>query len=598
MKVKRITLSNVAGYSSIRWDQIDPSLNFLLGRNGAGKTTVLQALALGLNYIGGRRTEGLFTRTYPDGMIEIELNTLEQPIRLLGREMHRGKVAAEFVQRSTVLHIVENRQPKNTVGESRNYLREHPTKRYMNSISELKALLKSTNEAEQQLAKDVLAICKRVTTLGTPEDWDWIETAVRSRGPKRARPLSSGQFDITAVILDLVRLGNSLQIEPQPVFILFDNPETYLHPACQEPILYLIREMIPNAQMFIASHSLKLLSHREPKSVFWLSRENQDQSGTVLIQCVRELEEGGKNLFYELYGDDVNSAVLKLLTSLESPEYYKFLCAYALPAEVESRPDPARDRQMSTIYSRLKGHAPQWTILDYGAGHGDLLVALLEYSQTDQQTTYVAIDEHPSPCLQGRIEDAKSKGRISSTSRLAIDLSEAPADCDVIVLCNVCHEILLPDLPNRLAELLILHLGNRDDTKLVIHEVETLRVGEANFVMWTPYDYEQILRDIDCLSVNLYSDHSTFKVPLDTTVIFKNKECPSFERLAEMLLSSFYEYLPKKKEILLTEIDSIINSGSRYRGLEEALRQRRLAFLVVQVATICLLERRPHISTL
>lgn len=598
MKVRRITISNVAGYSSIIWDSINPNLNFLLGRNGAGKTTVLQALALGLNFIGGKRTEDLLTRTYPDGMIEIALSTPEQPFRLLFGEVRRGKRAAEFEPRLTVLHIVENRQPKNTVGESRNYLREHPTKRYMNSISELKALLKSTNEAEQQLAKDVLAICKQVTTLGTPEDWDWIETAVRSRGPKRARPLSSGQFDIAAVILDLVRLRNSLQIEPQPAFILFDNPETYLHPACQEPILDLIREMIPNAQMFISSHSLKLLSHREPKSVFWLSRENQDQSGTVLIQCVRELEEGGKNLFYELYGDDVNSAVLKLLTSLESPEYYKFLCDCALQSKDELRANPARDRQMRTIYSQLKGHAPQWTILDYGAGHGDLLVALLEFSKTDQQTTYVAISEPPYTCLQGRIEDAKLKGRISSTSRLVIDLSEAPTDCDVIVLCNVCHEILLPNLPHILAELLALKLSSRDDARLLIHEVETLPVGEANFVMWTPDDYMQILNNTDGLSVSHKRDLLPNKVPLDTTIISKNKECPNFKRLAETLLSSFFQYLPIKKEKLLTEIDSIINSGSHDIGLNEALRQRRLAFLVAQVATICLLERRPHIPTL
>ena len=72
MKIKRICLKNIAGYSSITWDKIQPDLNFLVGRNGAGKSTILQSLSLCLNFICGRRSEDLLTRTYPNAEIEIK----------------------------------------------------------------------------------------------------------------------------------------------------------------------------------------------------------------------------------------------------------------------------------------------------------------------------------------------------------------------------------------------------------------------------------------------------------------------------------------------------------------------------------------------
>ncbi len=593
MKVSAVKIWNVAGYTSLAWDRIQPDLNFLLGRNGAGKTTILQALSFGLNLLAGTRTEDLLTRTYPDGGIEITLKGRPEPIHLpFGKiRVSQGSPGEEYSLDVRVLQFVENRQPKNTVGDVRNEFRQHPTRRYMNAISELKYLLES-NEADQRFAAEVLAICKRITATGASEGWEWIRDSLIERGPLRARPLSCGQFDIAALSLDLVRLKHSLRNEPAPVFVLVDNPETYLHPACQEPVLELIGEMLPEAQLFVASHSLKLLCHREPKAVFWLSRESQDERGNVVIQSIRELPSGAKKLFYELYGDDLSSAVLRLLSAFESPEYYKFLSECASPGGLELRDKPAEDRQMLALRKQIGGLQEKWTVFDYGAGHGDLLVALLGWGETNPSTVYVAMTKDESIYLRARIEQAVKDFRISSASMLVHNLADAPSDCDVIVLCNVCHEISLPYLPVRLSKLLTHHMRPVPWSRIVIHEVETLPAGESHFVMWTPVDFQKIFGWIDGLQIQ--TERVDFSgVPLETTIIYRHQWNGEADNLEERLTQAFYEILPSKRESSLSEIERLKNLHIPGKGgLEEALRQRRLAFLVAQVTNICLLERQ------
>jgi energy-coupling factor transporter ATP-binding protein EcfA2 len=592
IKISRIRLLNVAGYKSVTWDRIEPDLNFLIGRNGAGKSTILQALSVILNFISGRRTEDLFTRTYPAGEIEIEMNTGDKS-RFSFRDTRISRSNRYKETSFKILQFVENRQPKNSVGDVRAELRQHPNGRYPNAISELKFLL-SSSESNQGLARQVLDICKRITFSENLQDWNWIEMAIKERSPHKARPTSCGQFDIVAVALDLVKLKNSLKTDTEPVFILLDNPETYLHPACQEPMLNIFQEMIPQAQIFISSHSLKLLCHRKPKSVFWLSRESQDEYGKVNIQSIRELEEGARIAFYELYGDDLSSAVLTLLSAFESPEYYKFLCDCERPPKAELRNNPALDRQMQEIRYKLYNHPDCWTIFDCGAGNGDLIAALLAWGATDSRTTYVAYTAETSPHLHKRIEEAKKSGKISLDSKLVDSLSDAPSDCDVIVLCNVCHEISLPDLPVILARLLTQHLRVSDTSKIVIHEVDTLHFGEARFIMWNLQDYQHIFGQIRGIRVQLERKNLPGGVPLDTTTIFGiSGQMALYDDIKDRLIKGFQERLPDKKDKCLAEIEELLRPNSRKSsGLEEALRQRRVAFLSAQVANICLLERQ------
>ncbi len=589
--LRRITLHNLAGYRSVIWERLQPDLNFLLGRNGAGKTTVLQALSFALSSVSGVRTEDLLTKTYRDADIELELTTGETARVSFGAvRRSQGRPGLEPILDAKTLQIVENRQPKNTVGEDRSEFRAHHTRRYPNSITELKFLLGS-NAADRSLAKEVLDICRRIGAVGSAEEWAWIEAELQRRGPTRARPVSCGQFDIVALVLDLVRLRNSVERPTQSAFVLIDNPETFLHPACQEPVLGLVREFVPQAQLFIASHSIKLLCHREPRSVFWLSRDRVALHGEVRISSLRELEEGGKAAFFELYGTDANSAVLSLLRPLDSPEYYKFLCDCALPPAPEARPNPAVDRQMREVRRQLEDHPDEWTVLDFGAGHGDLLAAFLQWGASDARTTYIASTRDESATLARRFKQALAGGRISPRSRLVGDLSEVNGEFDAVVLCNVCHEILPPELP-RLLACILSRLRQSALSKLVIHEVETLPIGEADFVMWSPEDYQHIFAGVAGIGVEV-SRNDLGGVPLATTVVRPPAGGLDPRMLETRLVEAFTRQLPIKREQCLSVLEQLSARAARAEGFNEAIRQRRVAFFTAQVATLCLLERRP-----
>lgn len=594
MKIKSIHLRNLVGYDALIWDGIQPDLNLLLGRNGAGKSSLLQALSYALNFLDGRRTESILLRTYPDSEIAIESADGESWRFSFGhlRQDNLWRQAGKVALRT--YYVVENRQPKNTIGDIKHIrtdLQQHHINRYPNAVSQLKLCLEADEAKERETARKVLDLSRRIAVPENPQAWEWIEKEIRHRTPHKARPVSCGQFDIVAFVLDLVRLQEEVTKAPEPVFILLDNPETYLHPACQEPLLALVREMFPQAQVFISSHSLKLLCHRQSKSVFWLSRDARDESGQVTVRNVRELSDGAKAIFFDLYGDDVSSAVLGLLSAFESLEYYRFLCECALAPEAVIRPRPADDRQMKVIGEQIDQYPSVRTVLDFGAGHGDLLTALLVWEQTDERTTYVGLDQTPSGLLQEKLDKAMNTGRISAQSRLITALAEAPRDCGVITLVNVCHEVMPPELPVLLAEMLTSHLSCAG--RIVIHEVETLSVGEARFVMWTPTDYQAIFHPVDAVSVEVVPRPSAGGVPLDTTLISLRPGHVLLPDLRELLTARFWQQLPVRKKACLTEIEELWADPKPHgSGLQEAIRQRRLAFLSAQVTTISLLELR------
>lgn len=591
MRVNKIRLWNIAGYVSLTWDRIQADLNFLIGPNGAGKSTLLQALSTGLYYICGRRVEDVLTRTYPEGEIELELDEIAAPQRFRLGDINKSQTPSKSPFSFQILQFVEHRQPKSVLGDGRSDLRQHATSRYANSVSEIKFLLAS-NEEDRKLAHEVLNLCKSINASGSRQDWEWIERAIGERSQRKARPVSCGQFDIVALLLDLVRLKTLLKNTSQPAFIFLDNPETYLHPACQEPVIGLVRGQIPDAQLFISSHSLKLLCHREPKCVYWLSRQLQNERGEASVLSVRELKGGTRAAFFDLYGDDVSSAVLALLTTFQNPEYYKFLCECALPSKVEHRKSPRDDRQIQIVGNQLERHPWQWTILDYAAGYGDLLEGLIAFAKTGSDTTYIALDRAPSHVLLERMEEAKGSSKISVESRVITSLGTAQSDCDAIILLNVCHEIPLPELPALFAKLLSSHLRRSSSSKVIIHEVKVMPVGERQFIIWTPEDFKLIFRGIPGIRVRTRVSPPP-GVPLDTTVISIIPKKVTFDNLKDLLTSRFWNRLPAKKEECLRAIERLSSSEVIVgTGLDEMLRQRELAFFTAQLAHVCLLERQ------
>ena len=224
-----------------------------------------------------------------------------------------------------------------------------------------------------------------------------------------------------------------------------------------------------------------------------------------------------------------------------------------------------------------------------------MLEAILTWGDASQSINYIALsaDDPPSTYLHQRINRAISMGVIAPKSRIIRDLSEAPYGCNVVMMINVCHEISLPQLPILLAQLLTQHVSGDTNGKLIIHEVETLSIGESYFIIWTPKDYEIIFNEIPGLYVTSIRNDISAGVPLDTTIIARDNSRNVPENLEKILVDRFQQSLITKKIDNLVEIQQLSPPNrQKPKDLKEALRQRRIVFLSAQVTNISLTELR------
>jgi hypothetical protein len=164
------------------------------------------------------------------------------------------------------------------------------------------------------------------------------------------------------------------------------------------------------------------------------------------------------------------------------------------------------------------------------------------------------------------------------------DMESAPAQCDAVVFANVCHALGLDRLAEWLAAALE-RLRPGDESHCVIHEVEVLRQGEADFILWTPEDYATVFRDISAVSVEERPFARPHGVPLHTTILTRRGGSELPRDLAAILKAGFEALLPLKLKRLLAERDTLARTQDG-ASLSEGIRQRRRAFVSEQCTNI------------
>jgi hypothetical protein len=159
------------------------------------------------------------------------------------------------------------------------------------------------------------------------------------------------------------------------------------------------------------------------------------------------------------------------------------------------------------------------------------------------------------------------------------------------VLCNACHEIKPEDLPRLLARLLRDHLKRSPSARLVIHELEVLVTGEAGYIMWNPEDYERLFAPISAFEVQARSFTRPNSVPLNTTIVSWARTTDPLDGLEDRLRKGFAEQLPAKRMARLAEYAEL-HQRVEQKGFQEAVRQRRVAFVTAEIAALVAAEER------
>lgn len=257
------------------------------------------------------------------------------------------------------------------------------------------------------------------------------------------------------------------------IAFLLDEPETHLHPSLLIKIINQLMQHFKNAQFFIATHSLPLISYltviREDTTVLFM------EDGEIKDS----LRSNSEPILTKMIGSEEDQfAIKQIFVSSEEMACNKFCMECFLKPTVVSG-GVSGDPSVSIAESNLANKANQTPliIVDYGAGRGRLLECMFEDNFTEGYT-YNAynIDKDDANCCEQII----SKKGINGRSYLGKDyLGELNGKVDRIFMVNVLHEIppeMWKDEFQTISKLL------KDNGKLVIIEREILTMGESPFV--------------------------------------------------------------------------------------------------------------------
>ena len=303
--------------------------------------------------------------------------------------------------------------------------------------------------------------------LGSPLERD-EDGAVTIFGNSISRAgLSDGQKILLQLCVAIYAQGANLS----DYILVMDEPENHLHPSVVIEMIDKIRELNPEGQIWIATHSIALLSHFDPSYIWYVKDGFASYSGRMPEQVLEGLLGNEENIqrLHSFIGLPDEFAVSR----------FAFECLMP-PGVVTSDGKDPQFRQLKGILNSIwSGGKTKISLLDYGAGKGRMISNLSAESRlTPEILDYVAFDEFDSnkeECVSniGCFYD-KSEDRYFNRFD-ALRLKRDEKSFDLVLMCNVLHEIppnnWIP-LFKQLQKLL------KDDGQLLLIEDCKIPVGE------------------------------------------------------------------------------------------------------------------------
>lgn len=246
--IKRIEIESLWGRKHIVWN-LRRDVNILSGVNGIGKSTILNRAALQLDYLAGvdvnaKGMEGVKMTFYPEDATMIHFDV----IRSFDRPLFHSNLAEKMADKN-----VKTELDWQLYQLQRRYLD------YQVNIGNRIIELLSGGDPDGQLkAAEVSYPKRRFQDLADELFADTGKKIVRGRNEivfeqdgDELLPysLSSGEKQMLVILLTV------LVQDKRPGVLLMDEPEVSLHIEWQQRIISIIREMNPNTQIILTTHS-------------------------------------------------------------------------------------------------------------------------------------------------------------------------------------------------------------------------------------------------------------------------------------------------------------------------------------------------------
>ncbi|MBA4318230.1 MAG: hypothetical protein C0412_07500 [Flavobacterium sp.] len=268
--------------------------------------------------------------------------------------------------------------------------------------------------------------------LGTEIGWNKDGFSTIFDKPIAEAQLSAGQRVLLQLCVAIYAQGGTLSDH----IIFMDEPENHLHPSAVIDLLDEIKKNNPNGQIWIATHSIPLLSHFEASSLWFVEDGTVKHSGKKPEQVLKSL-----------LGNDERIQKLQDFTSLPSElarNRFTFECLCPPQVVITDSTDP-QSKQLNDQLKIIWNKKESINLLDFGAGKGRMIANLADYDNVStSKLNYHAFDLSSSDK-----EDCLKNIALSYSDEVeryhnSIDSLRSKVDdnyFDVVVLSNVFHEI-------------------------------------------------------------------------------------------------------------------------------------------------------------
>jgi len=310
------------------------------------------------------------------------------------------------------------------------------------------------------------------TVLGTKLERDGEGGVLLFGRPIAQAGLSEGQSVLLQFCVGLHAQGGALN----DTILVMDEPENHLHPEVVIGVIERVVKQLGGGQLWIATHSVALISQFEPDQVWYMENGSVSQAGST-----------PEKVLYGLLGGEEKAQKLASFTDLPASyaaNRFALQCLVS-PGTVGPKDD---DPQMEQVRMALEEGGVQ-RVLDFGAGQGRLASSLCEALGRSEGKVpagfeYVAYDadtKDEDVCLAaiGRLY-GEAAGRWFSDLHPLLD-AKGEGYFDAVVMCNVLHEIdpvdwlKLFDARGPLVRLM------KEDGYLLVVEDERMPVGERAY---------------------------------------------------------------------------------------------------------------------
>ncbi len=272
--ITKLTINKVRHLKNISIPLSENQIKHLIltGKNGSGKTSVVEALARYLDKIFTGERENAFRNCQKE--LDIKLNNKIESIPELADKYH---YILAYYDAARVFQAEQPRQIEKVKLQDYYGLTEFPCKEFVKYLLDLKmteALARNNNKTEkadeiqtwfaklEQLLKQIFD--DKTVELEFDEETFEFHILQHGKEPFDFNTLSSGYQAVLDIILDIImRMQNQTQRSFDfnlPGIVLIDEIETHLHLELQKNIMPFLTTIFPNIQFIVTSHSPFILN--------------------------------------------------------------------------------------------------------------------------------------------------------------------------------------------------------------------------------------------------------------------------------------------------------------------------------------------------